>query len=128
MGDHAIAVRPECFLRPNGSEVSRVGVAQLGLQEADVVAGLHVVAQRLDRPEADIAMAVRLLDGTERWKHEPLGPAAVVGVLLREHGLQKAAHHVVAARGQEPFHRALADVAHTPSRAAILFEPMGGGK
>src|SRR5882757_1539095 len=133
MGDDAVAVGPKGVGVAGGGERHGVGVAELRLEEGKVVARLEVVAQRLDRPEADVAVAVRLLDEAERREHEPLRPAAgdgrvtrMVRVLLLEDRGEDAADGGKLAGGEEPLDRALADIADAPGGGAVLLEAMRG--
>ena len=64
-----------------GARSPRVVVAPPGdrlVEEGEVVGRLDVVAERLERPDHDVAMAVPVADLRVRLEHEPLRPVAAV--------------------------------------------------
>src|SRR5687768_13899335 len=106
---------PERLPRAGRLETLRIGIADRLTEKREVVRRFDVVRQRLDRPETDITVTVRLLVRMERTVHEPLRPCAV-RILLGEDGREDPANSRELAGRQQPFDRSLADVAHTPRR------------
>ncbi len=101
-----------------------VGVGNLLVEDGEVARRLEVVAERLDRPVDDVAVAVGRLHLAEPVEHEPLRPVAGCPVLVRVDEPEQVAQRARVAGGDEELGRALADVAHAPGGAAVLLEPV----
>ena len=132
--DDAIAVSPDRFEGAGGGKRLGIGVADRRRQELEIVACFDVVAEGFDRPEADVAVTMGLLNKSEGRKHEPLGPAAgdrgvmTIWILLLENRREQPADDGEFAGGEQPLDGPLADIAHAPSGAAVLFEAVRGGE
>ena len=98
------------------------------VEEAEVVGRLDVVAERLERPDDDVAVAVAVADLGVGRQHEPLRPVAAGLALLGEDGAQDVLDRRVVLEGEEELDRTLADVAGAPGRAARLLEAVGDGE
>ena len=66
VGQHPVTMGPEGFARPRRLTVLGIRVADLFGQDVEVVRRFCVITQGLDRPEAHVAVAVRLLDLGEK--------------------------------------------------------------
>ncbi len=98
------------------------------VEEGAVVGRLDVVAERLERPDDDVAVAVAVADLGVGRQHEPLRPVAAGLALLGEDGAQDVLDRRVVLEGEEELDRTLADVAGAPGRAARLLEAVGDGE
>ena len=94
------------------------------VEKGEIAGRFDVVAQRLQRPDDDVAMRLLVLDGGIGFEHEPLRPVALLLVLLGENGAQNLLGRSVMLERQEELERTLADVARAPRRARILLEAM----
>ena len=92
------------------------------VEKGEIAGRLHVVAQRLQRPDDDVAVRLAVLNGAVGLEHEPLRPVAALLVLLGEKDAQNRLGRRVVLQRQQQLHRALADVAHAPGGAGVLLE------
>ena len=98
------------------------------VEEAEIVGRLDIVAERLQRPDDDVAVAVAVADMGVGLEHEPLRPVAAVLVLLGEDDREDLAHRRSCSERQQELDRPLADVARAPGGAAVLLEPVRHGQ
>ena len=98
------------------------------VEEREIVGGLDVVAQRLERPDDHVAVAVPVADLGVGLEHEPLRPVATRLVLLREDDPQDLLDRRVVLERQQELDRPLADVARAPGRAAVLLQAVRHGE
>ena len=98
------------------------------VQEREIVRGLDVVAERLERPDDHVAVAVPVAESGVRLEHEPLRPVATRLVLLREDDPQDLFDRLIVLERQQKFDRPLAHVARAPRRAAVLLQAMRHGQ
>ena len=121
MRRHRIPVRGrrEIVLAPPGDRL---------VEKREIVRGLDIVAERLQRPDDDVAMAVPVADLRVGLEHEPLRPVAARLLLLREDDPQDLLDRRVVLEREQELDRALAHVARAPGGAAGLLEAMRHGQ
>ena len=98
------------------------------VEEGEVVGRLDIVAERLERPDDDVAMAVPVADVGIGLEHEPLRPVAARLVLLGEDDPQDLLDRRVVLEREQELDRALADVAGAPGGAGVLLEAVRHGE
>ena len=98
------------------------------VEEREIVRGLDVVAERLERPDDHVAVAVPVPDRAIGLEHEPLRPVATRLVLLREDDPQDLLDRLVVLERQQELDRALACVARAPRGAPVLLQAMRHGE
>ena len=98
------------------------------IQEPEIARRLDIIAQRLQRPHDDVAVAVPVADLRIRLEHEPLRPVALRFVLLRKDDPQDLPDRGVMLEREQELDRPLADVARAPGRAARLLQTMRHGQ
>ena len=98
------------------------------IEKSKIAGGLDIVAERLERPDDDVAMRLLVLHHGIGFEHEPLRPVAAAFVLLREEDAQNLFDWPIMLERQKEFDRALADVARAPGAAGILFETVRRGE
>ena len=94
------------------------------VEKGKIAGGLDIVAERLERPDDDVAVRLLVLHDGIGFEHEPLRPVAALLVLLSEEDAQDLFDRLIVFERQQEFDRALADVARAPGAAGILFETM----
>ena len=98
------------------------------VEESKIAGGLDIVAERLERPDDDVAMRLPVLHHGIGFEHEPLRPVAALLVLLGEEDAQDLFDRLIMLERQQEFDRALADVTRAPRAAGILFETVRRGE
>ena len=98
------------------------------VEKSQVVSRFDVVAERLQRPHDDVAMAVTVPDLSVRLEHEPLRPVATRFVLLREHDPQDLLDGLIVLEREEELDRSLAYVARPPCSTGILLQAVRHGE
>ena len=98
------------------------------VEKSEIAGGLDIVAERLERPDDDVAMRLPVLHHGIGLEHEPLRPVAALFVLLREEDAQDLLDRPIVLEREQKFDRALADVARAPGAAGILFEAVRRGE
>ena len=98
------------------------------VENGEVVGRLDVVAERLQRPDDHVAMAVPVADLRVGLDHEPLRPVAARRLLLGEDDPHDLPHRRVVLEREQELDRALADVAGAPGSAAELLEAVRHGE
>lgn len=126
--DDAVDMGRDRVAALGAGEILLVAPGHRLVQEGHVARGLDVVAQRLQRPDDDVAMGVPVLDRRVGLEHEPLRPVAPALVLLGEDGAQHLLRRGVVLQRQQELQRALADVAGAPGAAGVLLQPVRHGQ
>ena len=98
------------------------------VEERKIVGRLHIVAEGLEGPDDDVAVAVPVLYDRIGLQHEPLRPVPALLILLGQHDAQDLLHRRVVAQRQQQLDGALADVAGAPGGARVLLQPVGHGQ
>ena len=99
------------------------------VEEAEVARLLDIVAQRLQRPDDDVAMAAAGPDLRIGLEHEPLRPVAALLVSARRRRPSGCPRTVPSCSiDEEELDRPLADVARAPGGAGVLLEPVRNGQ
>ena len=98
------------------------------IEEGKIAGRLDIVAERLERPDDDVAVQLLVLHHGIGFQHEPLRPVAAVLVLLSEEDAQNLFDRLIVLERQQKFDRALAHVARAPGAAGVLFETVRRGE
>ena len=109
-------------------EIVRAAPRDRLVEEGKIAGGLDIVAERLERPDDDVAVRLPVLHHGIGFEHEPLRPVAALFVLLSEENAQNLFDRLIVLERQQEFDRALAHVARAPGAAGILFETMRRGE
>ena len=109
-------------------EIVRAAPRDCLVEESKVAGRFDIVAERLERPDDDVAVRLLILHNGIGFEHEPLRPVAAVLVLLGKEDAQDLLDLLIVLERQQEFDRALADVARAPRAAGILFEAVRRGE